>query len=201
MLFLALALLTRNRAEAAPDFDTLYRDYRGRVGGFFKNRQRSLAAEDVEDLVHETFLRVHGGLADFKGEAKPGTWIFSIARNVLLNRHRTLSADKRDGDEVSLEGLLEAPPDSRAGQQDAAEAAERRELLHAAIGELPPKMRLCVELRIYQEMSFADIAKIVGVTESTAKSQVSRAVEPLRQLLAAHYPGARNFLTGEDDHG
>ncbi len=67
-------------------------------------------------------------------------------------------------------------------------SSERRRLLKSAIDELPPQMRRCVLLRVYQDMSYRDIAAAADVSVSTAKSQVSLARGRLRSLLTEHYP-------------
>ena len=176
---------SRREKDAELSFEELYREHYGRILGFFRGKTGS--SEESEDLAQDTFVRAYRRLAEFRGEAKVSTWLYTIAANVWINRLRDARAEKRKAEERDLEDGR-AVADPREDPQEEATDRQARELLRAAIEDLPPKMQRCVWLRVYQERSFAEIALLEGVSESTAKSHVSRAAEQLRPRLAEHFP-------------
>ncbi|MEM8932544.1 MAG: RNA polymerase sigma factor [Acidobacteriota bacterium] len=198
-----LAIVRRPTNGGPPPFEDFFRRHHARVVGFF--RRRGCPDDEVSDLTQETFLRAFDGYGAFRGEAKPATWLLTIATNLWLNRGRARATIKRSADVVSLDagasvpsadGLSDAATLSGAATLSAAatlpDAAtlddERRRLLLAAIDELPSKMRRCVLLRVYQERSYREIGEILGIREVTAKSQVSRARAVLREILLTRHP-------------
>lgn len=173
--------MTRNETE---DFEGLFRELYRPVLGFFT--RHGCSSEESQDLAQETFLRAYRSLEGFRSDAKPSTWLFTIAVNVWRNRRRGAAAAKRSGDEVPLS---EASPESEDRPPDQTlDDDERRRRLKQALADLPPQMRRCVWLRVYQNRSYDEIAQLLGVTAATAKSQVSLARPRLRSSLAEHYP-------------
>ncbi len=173
-------------------FEELFRElYRPVLGIFAK---KGYGREECEDLTAETFLRAYRSFEGFRGGAKPLTWLHTIATNVWRNRLRDAAAAKRDGIEVPVPDDGQGDPVSSDQPQDQAIGAERRRLLKSAIDDLPPRMRRCVWLRVYQDMSYRDIAEILDVNVATAKSQVSLARPRLRSLLAERYPDLNEDL-------
>lgn len=181
---------TANRTKVT--VEKLFHEHYPAVFGFFS--RRGCSREDSQDLAQETFLRAHKAIDGFRGESKPLTWLLTIATNVWLNRLRDAVADKRQGKEVPLPDSGQGHPlDAR--QEDHLIDLERRRLLREAIDKLPLQMRRCVLLRVYQNMSYREIAEILEIAEKTARSQYSRARERLGSLLEEHYPG----LTDDPD--
>ena len=167
-------------------FEVLFRRCYPKVQRFFV--LRGCSAEDSRDLAQETFLRGYRGYDGFRGDAQATTWLLTIATNLWRNRLRDADAAKRSGDEVPLAAVEHGLAHDGDRPLERTLDDERRRLLLAAIEELPPGMRRCVMLRVYQDKSFRDIAVLVGVSEATAKSQVSRARKRLRVSLAHHFP-------------
>lgn len=184
MLILAV-LKMESPAEAEVSFEHLFRELYPAVLGFFA--RRGCSREECQDLAQDTFVRACRSFHRFRFEAKPLTWLLTIATNVWRNRHRDAAAGKRAGEEVALsEGNVN--PANEDWPQDRTLDGERRRLLREAIRGLPPQMRRCVSLRVYQEWSYAEIGELLGITAATAKSQVSLAQSRLRSSLAEHYP-------------
>lgn len=167
-------------------FEELFRQLYRPVLGFFAHRGCSV--EECQDLAQETFLRAFRAFPGFRGESKSSTWLFTIAANLWRNRRRDAAAAKRDGVEVPLAEGGRAQSESEERPDVKAMEAERLRLLRAAVDDLPPKMRRCVLLRVYQGKGFRDVADVLGVTVETAKSQVSLAKKRLRESLKHHYP-------------
>ena len=165
-------------------FEELFRELYRPVRSFFA--KRACGAEESEDLAQEAFYRAYRSFEEFRGDAKPLTWLTTIAINVWSNHQRDAAAAKRAGHEVPLpEGRAEPVADDKP--RDRAIDDERRRHLESAIEKLPKQMRRCVWLRVYQNRSFRDIADLLGVTEGTARSQMSLAKPKLRSILAEHY--------------
>ncbi len=192
MLNLAMTHAASKDDEDA--FEKLFREHHPRVYGFFA--KKGYSHQDCENLTSETFLRAFRAFGEFRGEAKPSTWLYKIAVNLWRNRLRDRAAAKRAGVEVPIPDEGHAQSTFQEPAHDQGIRAERRRLLKAAIEELPAQMRRCVWLRVYQERSFAEIAEILDVTEGTAKSHFSRARARLQSLLAEHYP---ELDDGSDD--
>ncbi len=185
-MILILAMFQEVSREDRLSFEELFRElYRPVFGIFIK---KGCSREESQDLASETFLRAYRSFGDFRGEAKSLTWLHTIADNVWRNWKRDAAAAKRDGIEVPISEMDKPEPAFQDRPPDRIVIEERRRLLKLTIEKLPPRMQRCVWLRVYQNRSYRDIAAILGVTEGTAKSQVSMAQTRLRPLLAEHYP-------------
>jgi RNA polymerase sigma-70 factor (ECF subfamily) len=138
------------------------------------------APANAEDLVQETFIEVMRSIAKFRGEAALGTWIRRIAvskalmflRSAWTARSQSLGEDWDEvtpGDAVS-HGISRHPD----------EAID----LDAALANLPSISRTIVWLHDVEGFTHKEIAKMMGRTESFSKSQLSRAYQKLRPMLA-----------------
>ena len=169
-------LLERLRAGEPRAFEQLVITYQHRVFGVALRMLGSRA--EAEEIAQEVFLRAHRAVADFRGEARLGTWLYGIASRLCLNR--LASPDRRvaRGDAV----LADVP----ASGLDAAAAAERAELdaaLQAAIAELPDDRRLVLVLRDVEGLSYEQIADTLGVDPGTVRSRLHRARMQLKEKL------------------
>lgn len=149
--------------------------------------------EDIEceDLVQETFLRVHRNLASFRGDSKFITWLWEVATNVYKNTLRSRGTQKRDAQEVSLD---ESDADGMAGGAMALESrerdplddllvGERKQKLREAMKSLPPQMRRCVELRVNDDLKYREIAELMHVSIDTVKAHLFQARQILKTKL------------------
>ena len=195
MLILAMAATAPGNREI--EFEELFREFYRPVLKFLA--RRGCSQEESKDLAQETFLRAHRSFRSFRGEAKPSTWLFGIALNVWRNQIRDANAGKRAAEEVPLPEDDQSPPDPKGQPLDDAIHDERLRLLKSAVADLPPQMRRCVWLRVYQDMSFRDIADTLDVSVSAAKSQLSLARPRLRGLLSEHYPDLEARLAEKGD--
>ena len=127
---------------------------------------------EAEDLVQETFLRIHSRLDQFDLEREFGPWVRRAAANLCLNH---LESQKI---------TAELDDDRDAGESSQPEAVvevrERNEQIRAALASLPANYRAVVELRHYQELSYDEIANELHIPLSDVKSHLFRA----RKLLA-----------------
>ena len=144
----------------------------------------------AEDLFQETFVRVVRTLGSFRPEASLSTWIFTIARNLCLDhlkakkRHREVSMDAAASDgsdrDVDFREALRSPA---AGPGTAAEGQEEGARLRAAMAELPEPKREALVLRIYSNLSYAEIARITDAPVGTVKFRVHDAIQELARKL------------------
>ena len=187
------ALMTAYRAGEVRAFDRLLSRHEKPVWNFLRRFSRD--AEAAEDLLQEVFLRVvkdaQESTAAWKGNAKFSTWLYTIARNLCIDRARravhreaaSLDGTGPSGAE-STETLHDrlASPDAPADLVVAGRQAARR--IDRAIAELPDEQREVFLMREVMELPFAEIASVVGASEPTVKSRMRYALEKLRAALA-----------------
>ena len=152
--------------------------------------RRGFSTEECQDLVQETFLRVHRGIEEFRGESHCVHWLFRIAANTAGKALRHQSAAKRAGSTVSWEdqGLEEAPHALPGRAETPAPlrqllGKEKQELLRQAIDRLPAQMRRCVRLRVFQDLDYEEIAEALQISPSTVKVQLFKARKRLQSEL------------------
>ena len=150
------------------------------------------------DVVQEVFLKVFRKIGSFRGESSLKTWIYRIAVNEARNHCRWNGRHR--GPEVAMEG-----GDETRGFRDTLAATgsspyefvldrERHHLVEEALAELSPSFRSVVVLRDVEELSYEEIAEILGLPLGTVKSRLLRGREALRRLLQqrlAPEPGLR----------
>lgn len=127
----------------------------------------------AQDLAQDTFVIVWQQLASFRNESSIGTWIFRIATNNCL---RQLERQKRNvKQELPLNLAEEKPVDIEPQIQ----------LLYRFIGELPELDRIIISLEL-EEVKQAEIAQIVGVSESNVRVKIHRIKERLTKRFNEH---------------
>jgi RNA polymerase sigma-70 factor (ECF subfamily) len=139
--------------------------------GFVGDRDEAL------DVVQETFLKVHSRLHEWRGEGEIRNWIARIAANEAMNRSRSRRLHAAD----SLEEDRLEP--SAPTQDSALRDREARGALQRSLAVLPPRQRLAVVLRYYQEMSTREIASVLECSEGTARNILFRSLQKLRSVL------------------
>lgn len=167
----APAIAAPSAADAT--FDALYRSSRDDVFAYVAGLTRDRSA--AEDVTAQAFERAYRRRASFN--AKRGThraWLFGIARNAALDELRRRSRQAE---------LAADPEDVRAtgGQQEAAEASLRRATIRAAMAKLSARDRELVALKYFAGLSNAEIAAVIGVSESNAGTKLHRVIEKLRE--------------------
>jgi RNA polymerase sigma-70 factor (ECF subfamily) len=136
----------------------------------------------AEDLCQETFLRAVRASAGWQPRALFRTWLYAVARNQAVDEARRQAfrrTEPLDDPARRAEASDEPSPDR------AAEAAELRPKLEAALAALPPEQREVFLLREHGGLRFHEIAEVTGVPENTVKSRMRYALEALRTRLEA----------------
>lgn len=142
---------------------------------------------DAEDLLQEVFIKVIKGLRNFKGDAKFSTYLFTIARNCCIDRHRKKSRiPEKDLDHEIVENFRHPEPDSPS---DTIERSEIREIILKAVNKLPPEQKEAFLLKEESGATIAEIAQIVDCPENTIKSRLRYAVRSLRLSLENRLKG------------
>jgi RNA polymerase sigma-70 factor (ECF subfamily) len=131
------------------------------------------------DLTQRTFIRVMEKLQDLRDGAIFRSWLFRIGVNLALNYLRDHSRFVDEATMVNSGDEPVAAPEAMSHM----EAAEDAEALREAVAQLPTKQRMTLELRIYEELSFKDIAAALETTEGAAKVNFHYAVRKLRSLF------------------
>ena len=169
-------------------FELLLRKYRTPLVNFLYRMVRDTAV--AEDLAQEVFLRVYRARQEYAPSAKFTTWMFRIATNLALNsvrdnRHRQMevSMDQTVDTGEDEQRPFEVPDRAPTVEQELV-ALTRSETIMRAVHALPEKQRAAVLLHKYQEMDYAEIARILECSESALKSLLFRAYETLRTELA-----------------
>ena len=180
-------LMLDAKAGDSASFDFLLVKYRSPLVNFLFRMVRDQAT--AEDLAQEVFLRVYRARKQYTPSAKFTTWLFRIATNVALN-------SVRDNRHQKMQVSLDAPA---SGEEDAAPRElparemridehllerDRVAFIQRAVASLPEKQRAAVLLHKYEEMDYAEIAKVLDCTEGALKSLLFRAYESLRVQLA-----------------
>jgi len=149
---------------------------------------------DAEEVAQEAILKAYKNLASFRQESKFSTWLIQIVINEARLR---LRKDRRhlfesiengspteDGDYIPTDFA-----DWRPIPSEALEHKEMRESLRSALEALPEKYRTVLILRDMQQLSIAETAQLLGLTEENVKTRTSRARLQMRDRLTAAWRG------------
>jgi RNA polymerase sigma-70 factor (ECF subfamily) len=142
---------------------------------------------DAEDISQQVFLRIWRNARRYRPDARFTTYLFTITRNLVFNetrrrgRKKEVSADEREeNSHHQIEDSADRRPDAELLQ------TELREAVDAAIAALPESQRMAVVLRRYEQLSYEEIAAVLGLSVSAVKSLLFRARSALRETLGAY---------------
>jgi len=159
--------------ESSPmhNLEAMWNAYSDRLRAFIRSRVQDDA--EVEDILQEVFVRMHRHLCCQPNWDKPESWVYQIARNLIIDHYRA----RREL--VALPEYLEAAPD--LPEQNA--EAELALSLRAMIDELPEPYRQALILTEYEGLTQKQLAEALGLSLSGAKSRVQRARDKLRDMF------------------
>jgi RNA polymerase sigma-70 factor (ECF subfamily) len=180
-------LMARYRSGEVRAFELLLVRHRRGVYNFIL---RSVCdAAHAEDLLQETFLRVIKGSEEYERQAKFKTWLYTIARNLCIDasrrgkHRRARSIDEPLGDGEGSATLLDVTADKKPAVDRAVIGKELSARIQDAVDALVPEQREVFLMREVSDLSFKEIAEIVGCPENTVKSRMRYALEKLREAL------------------
>ena len=153
---------------------------------------------EAEDLAQNVFLQVYKSARRYESRARFSTWLFTIARNLCLNEIRRRSRHPADSIE---EAHAEHEDQPRQQFEDKSSVAPPEKLLHGelaqkieeALAELPENQRTAILLCRQEELSYEEIARVLGCSLSATKSLIHRGRETLKEKLKPY------LRTGEWD--
>lgn len=172
------------RGEAAA-FSVLYERLGPRLRGFLMRVSGNPATAD--DLLQESFLRIHRARGAFSSGAPVVPWALSIARNVYRDhlRRKKLrdpgSAPRYEDDDDSPEERL---PSTAGHPEELAVAREAADIVRRALAALPLSQREAFVLLRFEHLSVEEAAEVLGTTATAVKLRKFRAAEAIREALA-----------------
>lgn len=183
----ALMLLVRQGDVAA--FTQLVDRWKQPVTGFVYRLLPD--ADEAEDIAQGVFIQLWKTASRYERQARFSTFLFTIARNLCLNEIRRRTRHPAESLDARLEPEGESVPGQfpDAGQVPADEESQRRELVtkvDEALADLPEKQRVALALCREGDLSYEEIAVVLGTTVPATKSLIHRAREILKLRLKAY---------------
>lgn len=177
-------LMLRVRAGDQASFSLLLEKHRTPVIHFLYRMVQNQAV--AEELAQEVFLRVYRSRETYEPTAKFTTWLFRIATHLALNwiRDNRNTRNQDSLDEQVLDGAVRQVADRLPSVEQRMVRESRMAEIRQAIESLPAKQRAAVLMHKYEELEYAQIAKVLECSESAVKSLLFRAYETLRGRLA-----------------
>ncbi len=177
-----------------PAFTELVRRYQDRLHNFLYRYTHD--HQDCEDLVQETFLRVHKSKASYERIAKFSTWMYTIALNLAKRLYKKkqrmykVSIHKDPNDSEDFEMHIEDPnilPDQQLHEKLSLEQLEK------ALMSLPDDFREVVMLRDLQEMTYEEISEMTGIPMGTVKSRINRGRAQVQHMIESYVDLGTSF--------
>ena len=146
--------------------------------------------QDAEEVVQDAFLKAYKKLVDFRGDSSFSTWFYRILTNLSRNKYHwnrrrgagvNMSMSNRDPDS-DVKSEMEIP-DKKLNPSVLMQRKETGSELTRSVGELPENLREVLILRHANDMSYAEIASMLGCELGTVKSRLARAREALRKIF------------------
>ncbi|MCK4846815.1 MAG: sigma-70 family RNA polymerase sigma factor [Deltaproteobacteria bacterium] len=136
--------------------------------------------DDAMELTQKTFVKVFQEAEGFEGRSKFRTWLFKIAVNLSKNHRRSLARDPAFSS-ASKEEFLEATSVSPLqGVAEAVAEGEEAAVLRECVDALPSAQRETLMLRIYEDLTYVEIAELLGRSVGTVKANYHHAIKNLK---------------------
>jgi len=154
------------------DFGELYQIYADKIFKFiyYKTHHR----ETAEDLTSQTFIKALQGISSFNPDkGKFSSWLYKIAKNLVIDHYRATKIEENVEDIWDLSSKENVARD--------AEISDQIEQVKKYLLQFKKEQREIILMRVWGELSYAEIAEITGLSESNCKVIFSRAINKLRQ--------------------
>jgi RNA polymerase sigma-70 factor, ECF subfamily len=181
-------LVRRAREGERPAFEALVRRYQKAL--YFLCLRYVHDHDAAADLTQRAFIRALEKMDELREASIFRSWLFRIGVNLALNHLRDHARF------IDEDGPADDPPRTPEAQSRI-EAAEESLALRHAVGQLPTKQRMTLELRVYEDLPFRDIAAALDTTVGAAKVNFHYAVRRLRALLVPTGPSAEAGKLGK----
>lgn len=156
-------------------FEYLFNRYNDAIRRLFL--QRSTSADDTEDLLQETFIKVYINLQRYSPEYTFGQWVYTIARNTHIDFER------RRQDDLSIDEKFASHVASTPSPEDTLISIQQRSQIEQYIGSLPEQYRQLFVMRFLEDYSYEEIAEKLHLPMGTVKTQIHRARERMCRLI------------------
>ncbi len=157
-------------------FNLIVRKYQERI--YWHIRKIVINHDDADDVVQNTFLKVWGGLQNFREDSQLYTWLYRIATNealTFLKRKRTKYFLPLIDVEQQLSNSLETDPYF--------DGDELQLKLQKAIVRLPEKQRLVFNMKYFDEMKYEDMSEVLGTSVGALKASFHHAMKKIEKFL------------------
>ena len=176
-------------------FSLFIREYENQIYSLcvsiVKNREEAI------DLVQDTFYLAFKNLSSFKGNSKFSTWLYRIAYNLSISRVRrknnflSLDGVYEDGKELDIE-------DETSDIWLSIDEEEIKMMIEEGMKKLKPWERAIIELRDIKNLSYDEIAEVLGIPMGTVKSRLNRARNHLRKIIEREFGTKGNEINHID---
>jgi len=180
-IFLADAQIIEQYLSGDKDaFTILVKKHRPDIHKYILNCIRD--REDTKDICQKVFIKCYRNLAKLRDRSRFKTWLFSIARHHIVDHQRGIVISRTENTEDTDIG--DEPLFSSSLSPDRVLDIDfRKKLIYHSIHRLPPAQKEVILLKIYNQLTFAEIAHIVNVSENTVKSRCYYALTSIRNYL------------------
>ena len=180
------ALMLRVKQGDAAAFTQLVEKYKQPIMNLVWRTVRD--ETEAEDIAQNVFVQAWKSAPRYQATAKFSTWLFTIARNLCLNEFRRRSRHPAESldqmrDDSDDQPLFQVVDKRIRGAQDDLLQGELEHKVDAAIGALPENQRIALALCRQEELSYEEIAEVLGCSLSATKSLIHRARETLKARL------------------
>lgn len=186
-------LIERFRGGDESAFEEMVSRYWDRIYAMVHQLLRN--QQDAEEVTQDAFIRAHRGLVNFRGDSAFSTWLYQIATNLARNRYwywwrrkrdKTLSFEQPIGDdnETPLSDVIASEAETPGDITVTQELVDR---IAYGMEKLGSKHREILILRNVKNLSYEEIAQILGISVGTVKSRIARAREALREKMGDDY--------------
>jgi RNA polymerase sigma-70 factor, ECF subfamily len=185
-----IRLMLRVREDQAGAFEELVELYQRRLVAVMNHLVGN--ADEAEDLAQEVFLRVYRARKKYRPRSKFSTWLFTIANNLALNALRARQRKPVVPLPAQESGPLGPRPaeqmvrDRGTGPVQRVQKQELAALVRQALEGLNERQRTAVVLNKFEDMNYAEIALVMGLSTKAVKSLLSRARMNLRAALSGY---------------
>ena len=172
-----LGFFRAGREEYA--FEILVKNYQQKL--YYHIRRMVPSHDDADDVLQNTFIKIWGGLKNFREEAHLYTWLYRIATNEALSFLR----QKKQANSTSLDSIEHQL--SKNLESDHYFSGDEIQLqLQKAILTLPEKQRIVFNMRYYDETPYAEMAEILETSEGALKASYHIAAKKVEEYLVSH---------------
>lgn len=159
-------------------FAALYQRYEKRVFQYLMTIMNE--ATLAEETLVEVMLAIWKGLSTFQGQSKVSTWIFGIAHHKAVDALRKVTSQQRGG--MPLDDIVETAESNENPLEDA-QQKRMATLTNQALTTLSPDHREILHMAFYEELSYPEIAELLGIPVNTVKTRVYYAKQQLKKSL------------------